>query len=551
MRNKLHLSKKRILYTICFFFFCLIDQRIKTGSGLDGWIETFRSLTGVIVAILILSHFSLDDIKKCRIPYLVWSLICAIGGALFIAGGQSLHYFWNDRIAMTANVFLYGLILIRFFYQIVPEKRKLHFDRRFALVWLLMMGLMCVSRNGSHWPAGYLIMFGCFYLTDYSAEEQEDLFQGMLDGIILGFFLQQGWCFVFRPYDQVRYVGAYNNSNLNALFYLVVLAAVLSKLVYVYATNRPLWAKIYYWLGTGTVLGFLFMTIGRTGWMTAVILVLVALLFLWRAVPGKKLLSCVVKNGLTAVLCFLLLFPAVFSAVRYFPPLFHHPVWFFGEWSEDKVHSWDPWDSDKFVDLDKLMRTANKRVADVLESVMGKTQEEQPAEDTIRLEAEGTDLAKQEVTVSPLQQQLYEEALAAGFAIDPADRKNAVLVRKAIYRYYFHLLNLSGHSESEQGFQIVPDHRIGHAHNIYLQWGVDFGIPAMILFLILVIGSGIRFVKEFLAEKSVSGAGCFLIMLVPCIFGMLEYAWGAGSLTITLLFVIWRRMICNEVKEGR
>ena len=28
-------SKKRILYTICFFLFCVIDQRTKTGSGLD------------------------------------------------------------------------------------------------------------------------------------------------------------------------------------------------------------------------------------------------------------------------------------------------------------------------------------------------------------------------------------------------------------------------------------------------------------------------------------------------------------------------------------
>ena len=39
-------SKKRILYTICFFLFCLIDQRTKTGSGLDGAIETFRNMVG-------------------------------------------------------------------------------------------------------------------------------------------------------------------------------------------------------------------------------------------------------------------------------------------------------------------------------------------------------------------------------------------------------------------------------------------------------------------------------------------------------------------------
>ena len=38
-------SWKRIVYTLCFFMFCLIDQRTKTGSGREGYIETFRNMT--------------------------------------------------------------------------------------------------------------------------------------------------------------------------------------------------------------------------------------------------------------------------------------------------------------------------------------------------------------------------------------------------------------------------------------------------------------------------------------------------------------------------
>lgn len=62
-------SKKRILYTICFFLFCLIDQRTKTGSGKDGAIEVFRNLTGVVMALII---FHITNGKKlwhgsCRI----------------------------------------------------------------------------------------------------------------------------------------------------------------------------------------------------------------------------------------------------------------------------------------------------------------------------------------------------------------------------------------------------------------------------------------------------------------------------------------------------
>lgn len=556
MPVKLPVSKKRILYTICFFFFCLIDQRIRTASGLDGWGETFRDLTGAVVAILILSHYHLNDFRKRKIPYLVWSLVCVMGGIAFLWKGQSLVWFANDRAVLVLDVFLFGIILIHTFSDVVTEQKRPRICKPFAFVWLVMMILMIVSRSEYLWPFCYLVMFGCFYLTDYTAAEREDLFQGMLDGMILGFFMLQGWCFVFRPYDAVRYVGVYSNCNINALFYLAVLAAALTKLVYVYRRDCSRLIRLYYWLGTGVVLGFLFMTISRTGWMTAAVLVFTGLVCLWRVLPRRNLFVSLLKNGVIVALCAVLTFPLVFGAVRYLPPVFHHPVWFFGEWNEDKVHSWDKWDSEKFVDLDRLIRSASSRVATILDPLLEKI----TPESTLRLEVEGVNLAAEKLEndvqtaedkadmpeVSPLQQQLYDEALAAGFALDRADRGNALLVRKAIYRYYSHLLNFRGHPDSEQGFQIFPNQRIGHAHNIYLQYGVDFGIPVMLLFTVLIVWSAVGFVKKFVREASELSAGCLLFLLIPAVFGLLEYCWGPGSLAVTLLFVIWKNAVCED-----
>ncbi|MDE6016346.1 MAG: hypothetical protein K2H41_11735 [Acetatifactor sp.] len=546
MPVKLQVSKKRILYTVCFFFFCLIDQRIKTTSGLDGWGETFRDLTGVIMAALILSHYHLNDFRKRKIPYLVWSLVCVIGGVVFLLKGQALVWFANDRAVLVLDIFLFGIILIHTFTDLILERKRPRLYRPFALVWLIMMVLMIVSRSEYLWPFCYLVMFGCFYLTDYTAAEREDLFQGMLDGIILGFFMLQGWCFAFRPYDAVRYVGVYSNCNLNALFYLAVLAAALTKLAYVYRRECSRWIRLYYWLGVGTVFGFLFMTISRTGWMAAAVLTLAGLLCLWRVLPRRNLFVSLFKNGLIIVLCFVLTFPLVFGAVRYLPPAFHHPVWFFGEWNENKVHSWDKWDSEKFVNLDRLMRSASSRVATILEPVLEKIAPGGEAKETPDNPAKTSENKTNQIEVSPLQQQLYDEALAAGFALDRADRGNALLVRKAIYRYYIHLLNFRGHPDSEQGFQIFPNQRIGHAHNIYLQYGVDFGIPVMLLFTVLIGWSAVSFVKEFVRKPSEHSAGCLLFLLIPAVFGLLEYCWGTGSLAVTLLFVIWQRVLCGD-----
>ncbi len=551
MQVRLHLSAKRILYMICFFAFCLIDQRVKTTSGLDGWGETFRDMTGIVTAVLILSHYHPADFMKRKIPYLVWSLVCVIGGTIFLAKGQTLVWFPNDRIALTLDVFLFGVILIHTFVELVVEKHRLRLNKPFACVWLVMMALMAVSRSGHLWPIAYLVMFGCFYLTDYTDKEESDLLQGMLDGVILAFFLLQGWCFAFRPYDMVRYVGVYSNSNMNALFYLEVLAAVCTKLVYVYRRECSRWIRLYYWLGVGTVLGFLFMTISRTGWMTAAALLLTLFIFLWKIKVAGNAFRSLAQNVLTVLLCFVLTFPLVFGAVRYLPPLFHHPVWFFGEWREEKVHSWDKWDSEKFVNPDKLMRNAVGRVSAVLQPVLerivpGAPDETETGENTLRLEVEGENQA---LDITPLQRQRYEEMKAAGFALELSDKKNSLLVRKTIYRYYAHLLNFRGHPDSELGFQILPNQQIGHAHNIYLQYGVDFGIPVMALFTALIVWSAVAYVRKWAADRSEQYAACLFFLWVPALFGCLEYCWGAGSLPITMLFVVWRRMICDERKE--
>lgn len=254
------------------------------------------------------------------------------------------------------DVILYGYILIHTFFSVFLEKKLPKLNIKFFAVWLLMMLLMIVSRSEYVWPFCYLVLFGCFYLTDYSQEEQKELFQGMLEGIILAFFVFQGLCFVFRPYDSVRYKGLLANPNWNALFYLEVLAAAFAKLLYVTKNKANKWVNMYYWVGAGVVLSFELLTIGRAGWMTAVVLMFAALRFLSKYQVSRQWW----KNLLTLTLCVVLTFPLCFSAVRYLPPMFHHPVWFWGEWNEQRVHSWDPWDSEKFVEIDEYLESAGQ-----------------------------------------------------------------------------------------------------------------------------------------------------------------------------------------------
>lgn len=511
-------KKRRIFYMFLFAFAFFIDQRTKTCNGLDGWVEAFQDMTGIVMAFIIMSHYRLADFKKWKIPYLAWSGIWVIGLVPAFLWGRSKWLFLNDWCVLLIDIILFGYILIHTFISVVIEKKHPKINVKFTVVWAVMMLLMIFSRSDYLWPFTYFVMFGCFYLTDYSKEEEEDLFQGLLDGAILAFFLMQGWCFVFRPYDVVRYIGVYSNPNINAVFYLEVLAAVFTKLIYVNRIKANKWIKIFYWLGSGVVFSFLFLTIGRTGWLTAFGLGLVFLGCLNLVQERKKFFV----NGLLLVLCACITFPVVFGAVRYLPPVFHHPVWHFGEWNESKVHSWDPWDSEKYVELDEFLDAALGRITDAVEGFLEN---------------------------SPLA--ITAEAGAWKNGENPTPifdntQVNGVTKRKTIYQQYFEKLNLFGHPYDEQGFQMYAGYWVGHAHNIYLQYGTDFGLITMVLFIGLILWSLINFVRQILKTCKEQEAGYLLFLLVPAIFGLLEYSWGVGSITILLLFVAWRKVVCNE-----
>jgi hypothetical protein len=35
-------------------------------------------------------------------------------------------------------------------------------------------------------------------------------------------------------------------------------------------------------------------------------------------------------------------------------------------------------------------------------------------------------------------------------------------------------------------------------------------------------------------------------VIIPAVFGLFEYSWGAGSLSITMLFLAWRAVIAAK-----
>ena len=128
----------------------------------------------------------------------------------------------------------YGLIIIRIIYSIINKEFVKEIKKINPLFYVLaaFFILSTISVNTATWPLFYGIFFLSFYLAPTDEKDTEKIFLSLCDALIISFFIIQSFAFLHRPFDQLRYVGAYTNSNVNGMFYFCAYLAWLGKYIY-------------------------------------------------------------------------------------------------------------------------------------------------------------------------------------------------------------------------------------------------------------------------------------------------------------------------------
>ncbi|MCR5477593.1 MAG: hypothetical protein K6E92_08260 [Lachnospiraceae bacterium] len=564
----------RIWYVGCFAALCIIDQR--RGSVTGSMQLVLPNLALLCVLLLAAPSCRPSDFRhriygvwailcvgacyamsqSLRGEYLgMWisgSCVLLLAGALLIRGFRirmSEMPKLADLLAKTENTpgakgegpspekpFLYSL----------PDR----FRRDPAVFLMILFLILCIvlSKNNTFWPAAYLLVFGAVLQARIPQEDRKILFQSLPEGILLGFFLLQGLAFVFRPYDEVRYSGMYANPNMNALFYVMVFGACLVKYAACGQVIRrgsaggresskgrglPVKAarilRILCLVLAGALCGFILLTACRSAMVAAAAAAVLAVTLdgipgatrgasenAQDSVPGAKrprpaLRILLSLAGLLAAAC--ITFPAVYGAVRFLPPLFPHPIWYYAEYSEENGHCWDPWNSEKYTSMEEILRYNFGRLGGLISH------------------AEGTDA---------------EAASPDGMpAIAPeVGAEDSVGIRGVVYRYFFSHLNLRGHRNEEIGVQVREDYFAPHAHDLFLQMAFQFGIPAGLCFLAFACAALFQHAKGGLSVNPplkemhmqfVTGT-VFLVLILT--FGLTEIDWLTGQISFTLLFLL-------------
>lgn len=536
------INPQSLLVSLCILAVCITTQQIQTVAWYTGIIEFSRDSLGVLMAVIIMTNYHINDFKTYKLPYIIWSVLGIVLSIIFVPAAIAKRdtFLMADTIIIALGIFLMGYCIIHTLISLFIEKYRPKFYLPLFIIWLVMLILMIFSKSDYIWPECYFVLFLCYYMTKQTSAQRTNVMRGIINGIILAFITIQAHSLLFRPYDRARYQGNFCNPNNNCLFLCICLAAILAKILSLTKENDKKIVKVIFYLLAGSCYSLICMTASRSGYLATVVLT-IFFLIAYCKIREKRMF---IRMGLLLVLIFAVMLPTTYLAVRYIPTIHPHVLFYFQEgYSEVRVHSWDDRESPKYISFTQMLESIMGRFV-VLPSDTNSNGEKPNDKEGASLETESaattpfpgigsqaeTDTEPTEVESNKIPVLTYEESL------------NGFTVRYNIYKWFFTHLSLRGMPYDEQGFQLTKTYWVQHAHNIYLDYGINFGYPVMILFTVFIWWGIGRLTTQGLKSKDIVKLSCLLIALIPSVFGIFEYAWGAGLISTVSLYLTFKEM---------
>ncbi|MCR5848786.1 MAG: hypothetical protein K6G75_11825 [Lachnospiraceae bacterium] len=545
------IDHKRIIYTLSMLLLCTVAFVRAVGGG--DWWNLAVSCVGFCIFPVTVTKFGFKSFIK--IPYLIW-LILSVPVAAFVI--KKYYYSAIHRMAfagLVVETVFYGLIVIRLIQGIIKKEFVGIFKRLnpFFYVCAAFFILCTISINRALWPLYFGLYFIPLFLAPGDSKDDERLFVSLSDALIISFFLIQSFAFLHRPYDQIRYVGAYTNSNVNGMFYLCVYFGWLVKCTYLEKINAGKFLRVIHFLFACAMWSFACLTISRSTlvsfFFTTILYLVLNDLILFR----KKFLKGFLLKGICMFCIFALSFPLVFVCVRYIPALRHHPIWI-TEYSEDFVHSFDPWNSEKYTDLNEFFEcftgrfdpeNIDTRGGIVTQEVI--SEERYASPDPAAEEAQEEEPLGEYVEIGGVVYSYPDHVLPGTDHEHPAyvyenyeGIEKIFGIRKYIFAYFFKNLNFTGHKEEYPSVYILHWYAVPHAHNSYLQIAYCFGIIQGIIFTGMSLYSLIYPIVFAFVKKEKTPwyfIAIALWQLGMVLIGMLENSAFPGKMMFSVFFL--------------
>ena len=536
---------KKTLYVICFCLLTVIEvltnsmlEGIEISTGykaiselLPGWLPgdifvVAKNCTGFVMMIFIFSNYKPRELFS--LINIVWTIVC-FAIVIFVPNIKVwVQGSFNTYVAQTIvlNAWWIFIAIKKLVYDYFVEKKAKIKLTAISIVWIAMTFFMAISVNENNiWPVWYLVMFGIFYLTMYSEKERKALWDGMIDGCVVGFLCMFVVACLSRPYDELRYRGVYGNSNIAGVYYLIIYMMLLCKLHVLDVEKAKKWKKAICLLMAGGVLSLQFFTMCRTAWIVSMVLTFVYGVLVVRKVCNRKWTFVLVRWS-AIVLSMVIMFVPTFQAVRWGP-------------TTEIVRIWQPEEKGSFYAVqfaDEVTYSRYTEFNEMLEGALGRV----------------TNVLKLASMEDPFVLKAYamEQNVIEIKELDWL-QDSTLKIRVSIYNTYLENLRWFGHKDAEGHFAIVDSvERVWNAQNVLLQMLYFYGVLSGGAFIILTFMLFIKNYKKLVVyKKSPYAVIPFLFCIVFFGFGSMEAVWGLGQLSLFLIFFM--NMPINRVCERK
>lgn len=529
---------RRLFYVLCFALLCMIDQVIGAATGYIQY--GLKNYVGIIIAGIILTSFKARDFLK--IPYFIWLIFCFICKEYILTWWRSDIDNYLELNTNLVGVLIYGILVIRLIYLWTIERKRNRLNIVAFVFWILLMIGMIIIRSDFSWPKIVLIVFLLFYNTDFEEDILKNLYLGMIEGIILGFFIIQGQAWLFRPYDMLRYEGMYSHPNMNALFYCCVYCAVLCKWYHMKLTKRRWYSKGICIVLAGLVVGLTIFTGSRTALITMLCVSLVFLIFQMISRKKGKIMELIIGGLILFTSVALSILPA-YNSIRYIPALVDSPIYFESDDQEKKINKGDAVNSEKYIELEEALEglslrflwfvsndIASKTVFNFLNPMVAHASDWSEWVDEYSYYNRND-----EVYIEPGTDSKHP-------LLTSNDLRDPFKIRMGIYGFFVDKLKIFGEENSEPGVWLARNYYATHTHNVLLQMAYDFGILIGLLFVVLLIMLYNKVIFGCIERKNGSWYYQLFVMAgfitVFVVFGMLEISWIYGQLSFTMFWIV-------------
>lgn len=421
----------------------------------------------------------------------IWIGISLIGSVIYCIQAEEGQPLYLAKLTSAVAV-IWGLVVIQVWRTVSPQVWK-KINKPYFFCWLAFIACTYICRYEKTWVFTASLPFVILLLYNLKAEEKKALLQNMAQGILCSFWMITFYNLCHRPYHYwlyYRYSGIFHTVACTGLYLAVVCGAAFALLLGKWKNKEKIAGVAMYELFTlVTAVNYVIFAMARTAMLAvAVNMFLVMLLSVY---GYRKSFSRMCREGVLLVLCILLSFPFIYSVQRMVPAVINRPEYHRIESADREfaIHVGEPWDSDKYMTIERFVEMFTGRVS---------TSQESAAADT-----QGQDLLASLVT-DHIQVQMQAEQ-SEDIVSEKADISNG---RFDIFRLYLSKISWKGNPGTtlESGNGEI----IAHAHNSYIMVAYNFGIAGGILFLLLCGWSLILSIKIFLRKGKKAG-----VYLVP------------------------------------